>query len=516
MCYIGKLWKPSGQSLDGCKSFTRRGSTMIRALIVDDEKLVRKGLIVTMPWETYQIEIIGEVGNGRAALEFMKEHQVDLLFSDLSMPIMDGFELMKEVRSLYPQTRIVVLTCHQDFDYIQETLRLGAIDYIVKTQLDKGSVEDVLERIVNRMAYELSSWKQPAQAPQAGSGNRIQAAYLLVHKPSIALLQSQDKDDIHAGSGYTALAAVLADDERFEALTPIGQHAGWLPIMDEQPDLDGKLMRQEDMIVIKVMEISGNAADLTQQWRSALHTLLYYKCTPDNPYYHIPYAEVVQLGESVQSVQDRNHKLQALQSEWLSFRWLGSDSEYSTLLEQTTQQHPAPELLQQWLSAVLSHWQPFLQQTDFIRVTEQLQTTSFWAQTVEWISGTRLLIQQAIRRFPYYNEIIILIAKALYDIRSTENYTMSRDDIAVKYNMSRGYFSQCFKDIVGTPYGNYMKELQMEKAQLLLAASDEPIYWISERCGYKDEKYFSKLFREAAGLSPSVYRKLMRGRTHEE
>jgi len=486
---------------------------MIRALIVDDEKLVRKGLIVTMPWDEYQIEIVGEVGNGRAALEFMKENQVDLLFSDLSMPIMDGFELMKEVRSLYPQTRIVVLTCHQDFDFIQETLRLGAIDYIVKTQLDKGSVEDVLERIVNRMAYELSSWKQPPQASQTGSGNRIQAAYLLIHKPSIPLLQSQDKDEVHAGNGYTALAAVLVGDQRYEALEPVGQHAAWLPIVNEQPDLDGKLMRHEDMIVMKVTEISGNEADLTQQWRSALHTLLYYKCTPDKQYYQIPYSEVVQLGESV---QDRNPKLQALQSEWLSFRWLGSDSEYSTLLEQTMQLRPAPELLQQWLSAMLSHWQPFLQQTDFIRVTEQLQGVSFWVQTVEWVSRVRLLIQQAIRRFPYYNEIIILIAKALYDIRSTENYTMSRDDIAIKYNMSRGYFSQCFKDIVGTPYGNYMKELQMEKAQLLLAASDEPIYWISERCGYKDEKYFSKLFREAAGLSPSVYRKLMRGRAHEE
>jgi len=487
---------------------------MIRALIVDDEKLVRKGLIVTMPWDEYQIEIVGEVGNGRAALEYMQENQVDLLFSDLSMPIMDGFELMKEVRSLYPQTRIVVLTCHQDFDFIQETLRLGAIDYIVKTQLDKGSVEEVLERIVNRMAYEHSSWnQQSAQVPQSGNGNRIQAAYLLVHKPGIPFLLAQEQEETHADSRNAAFTAVLQDEGRYEALMPVGQYAAWLPVTEEQPDLDRKLMRHEDMIVMKVTDISSSSSDLTQQWRSSLHTLLYYKCAPDNYYYQIPYSEILQLEESAQEHQSN---WQALQSEWLSFRWLGSDSEYNSLLEQMQEQCPEPELIQQWISVMLSHWQPFLQQTDFIRATEQLQAVTFWVQTVEWVSEWRLLIQQSIRRFPYYNEIIILIAKALYDIRSTENYMMSRDDIAVKYNMSRGYFSQCFKDIVGTPYGNYMKELQMEKAQLLLATSDEPIYWISERCGYKDEKYFSKLFREAAGLSPSVYRKLMRGRAHEE
>jgi two-component system response regulator YesN len=124
---------------------------VIKVLIVDDDKLVRKGLTSTMPWQEYNMKVVGEAKNGEKALEFMESNEVDLLFTDLAMPVMSGIELMRSVREHYPGVSIVVLTMHQDFEYIQDALRLGAIDYIAKVQMEVESFEEVLARVQKRM-----------------------------------------------------------------------------------------------------------------------------------------------------------------------------------------------------------------------------------------------------------------------------------------------------------------------------------------------------------------------------
>ena len=124
---------------------------MIDVLIVDDDQLVRKGLMLAMPWDRFDMRIVGEAGNGEKALEFLSENHVDLLITDLAMPVMSGIELIRTTRKLYPDLPIAVLTLHQDFEYIQEALRLGAIDYIAKVQLEKERFEEVLGRIHDRI-----------------------------------------------------------------------------------------------------------------------------------------------------------------------------------------------------------------------------------------------------------------------------------------------------------------------------------------------------------------------------
>ena len=115
---------------------------MIKVLIVDDDKLARKGLISIMPWKAHDMEVAGEAANGMKALEFLKNNQVDLMFVDLSMPVMSGMDLIKKSQRLYPSVRFVVITFHEDFEYVQAALRLGAIDYISKIEFEKYESSD--------------------------------------------------------------------------------------------------------------------------------------------------------------------------------------------------------------------------------------------------------------------------------------------------------------------------------------------------------------------------------------
>jgi len=124
---------------------------MIKVMVVDDDHLVRKGFMTMMPWHEHNLEVVGEAGNGKHALEFLENNQVDLLITDLAMPIMSGIDLMRCVKEQYKNISMVVLTFHQDFELIQEALRLGALDYITKIELEHEQMDEVLRRIVGKM-----------------------------------------------------------------------------------------------------------------------------------------------------------------------------------------------------------------------------------------------------------------------------------------------------------------------------------------------------------------------------
>jgi two-component system response regulator YesN len=120
-------------------------------LIVDDDKLARRGIISLMPWDKYNMTVAGEAQNGEQALEFLAETSVDILFVDIDMPVMDGISLMKKSRLMYPDLLYVVLTFYEDFHYVQSALRMGAIDYISKMQMESIDCDQLLEQISNKI-----------------------------------------------------------------------------------------------------------------------------------------------------------------------------------------------------------------------------------------------------------------------------------------------------------------------------------------------------------------------------
>ena len=131
---------------------------MIRVLIVDDDKLARKGLVSLMNWESFGMAVVGDVQNGKLALQFVQENPVDLVFVDIDMPEMNGITFMEECKKVKPEIQFVVLSFFEDFSYAQATLRLGGLDYISKTSMELDHCDAVLQRIVEK--YKANSKKE--------------------------------------------------------------------------------------------------------------------------------------------------------------------------------------------------------------------------------------------------------------------------------------------------------------------------------------------------------------------
>ena len=119
----------------------------MNVLIVDDDKLARKGLIAVIDWEQYGLCVVGDVQNGKKALEFLENHPVDLVFTDIDMPEMNGLELMKSCKESYPETDFVIFSVYEDFSFARQALRLGALDYISKIEFDPEECDAIMKKI---------------------------------------------------------------------------------------------------------------------------------------------------------------------------------------------------------------------------------------------------------------------------------------------------------------------------------------------------------------------------------
>lgn len=116
-------------------------------LLVDDHPLFREGLKSLLKHHS-GFEVIGEAGNGHEGLAKAKELEPNLVVMDLSLPDKSGMEVTRAIRSLLPETRIMILSMHSKIDYITEAFRYGATGYVAKESVSERLIE-CLESVAN-------------------------------------------------------------------------------------------------------------------------------------------------------------------------------------------------------------------------------------------------------------------------------------------------------------------------------------------------------------------------------
>jgi two-component system response regulator YesN len=342
---------------------------LIKVLVVDDDHLVRRGFISIMPWRDHGLEVVGEAGNGRKALEFLQERPVDLIITDLAMPVMTGIELMRQAKERFPDVLTVVLTFHQDFELIQEALRLGALDYITKVELEDERMDEVLGRVSHRICEAVR-------------------------------------------------AKALRDVEAEEAVS----------------------MRR-----------------------------------------------LQQLGEL-----------------WSSPDWMTGDDAFRSALAATAGLELSAAQLERLFYVAADRWKRLFGSHP---VFESPPAGREWREWEEWLAGVRAQVRPSIEPQPYSAEVKASVLRAVEYIQEDMQSELLLPEVARRVNMSRSYFSRCFHDIVGKTFNEYVREVRVEQAKVLLRQTNQSIGWVAMQSGYPNEKYFSKVFRELTGVLPSEYRR---------
>ena len=128
------------------------GGTMIKILIVDDEGIERRGIKFLLKNIGEEFDIC-EASNGMDALECLKTQNIDILFTDIKMPFMNGMDLIKEVKNNEIKCKIVIFSGYEEFEYAKFATKMGVINYILKP-VDPEEFKTTLIRIIDEIKSE--------------------------------------------------------------------------------------------------------------------------------------------------------------------------------------------------------------------------------------------------------------------------------------------------------------------------------------------------------------------------
>lgn len=123
----------------------------VRILIVDDHSLLREGLKRILNMEE-DLEVVGECSDGLEVLECCKQTQPDVVLMDINMPGQNGVVSTEELKQHFPNIKVIILSIHDDESYVFETLRIGAVGYLLK-DMDSSELIHAIRSVVDGYAY---------------------------------------------------------------------------------------------------------------------------------------------------------------------------------------------------------------------------------------------------------------------------------------------------------------------------------------------------------------------------
>ena len=203
---------------------------MLKVVVVEDEELVRKGIVLTVDWAGAGCAVVGEAANGEEGLEVIRRYRPDLIVTDIRMPKLDGIEMLRRLREEGNRAHVVFLTAYSDFSYAQSALKLGAavaegvdIDPVAVRTADENAalngVQDKLTVLVGDLSDKASGKYDIITA-------NIVANAILSLAPAVPGLMAEGatfiasgiidsrKDEVIAGLEKAGLAVVEVKEKR--------------------------------------------------------------------------------------------------------------------------------------------------------------------------------------------------------------------------------------------------------------------------------------------------------------
>ena len=123
-------------------------------LIVEDESLILQDILTLFDWKAAGFETL-TAANGVQGLSVFRKTRPSIVMTDVSMPHMDGLTMIERIRELAPETKFILLTAYQDFDYARTALRLGVTDYLLKKDLSEATIRQALENLSKKPTPDL-------------------------------------------------------------------------------------------------------------------------------------------------------------------------------------------------------------------------------------------------------------------------------------------------------------------------------------------------------------------------
>lgn len=502
-----------------------RGGSMYKVLIVDDEKLERRGIAFLLKESGFDCEI-SEADNGIQALEYISNNSVDILLTDVKMPLMDGIELITKVNELERDIKIIIFSGCSDFNYARQAVRLGVSDYILKpvdpeefseavtrivTELEKTRVQTNIntkskEYIMEHILYLATSGSNLNDINEYGSEN-ISMDFLNEYH---CLIMLDFNTDFFGGKGIDFKEKFVCDTDEYTYLN-LNTHQSLFFFKDLEADyvkkaegLIGKVfVKYGEKCFAAVSSVFEGCANMSKAMEE-LDTLM------ENKFYYKP-GEVFYTGMNINDVEtvsvDDDTIMKQMKQSLKMKDANGLRVHFESFCQKYRNKTNFSQVYIKFLFAnLLKDFNQSLPEADEVVLNEEIEelykATDF-STVIKIVNDNIDRLEEDFMKNPQMHKEVEIIKEYIYDHYGEE---LGIDKLADMVFMAPSYFSSLFKKETGQNLSKFIKAYRMERAKDMLENTTTKIFDIGTMCGYPNVSYFCSSFREYYGISPQKYR----------
>jgi two-component system response regulator YesN len=524
---------------------------MIKILVADDEVIVRVGIRSMIDWKRHGFEIVGEASDGEEALRLIEERAPDIVLTDIKMNGMDGISMLKQIKERGIDVKTIVLSCHNEFEYVKEAMKLGALDYVLKLSMQPEDLLNVMNNvktqhlaekakkpILSGSGLERENWKaairssifdEAASEQCAAQSGEDSTQYLpivsRIYRLQTGAHEAGKKKGIYL-SALNFIRDVVSENFDCDPFFHDEKELVCIVRFDSQPDeeqyavLWRSIARFQNLIetCLNYMTVTGVAGKSSGMlgFRSGFERALvgarhgFYSVKsetidPETVSYGVMMKEVFEYGQLKELFDKmRAYEIPAVED---CLTALFSQLEKERNVEPSEVIKTVKAIINILLMAT---WDSFskdkepgamdLPSIGEIETAENLkQVSDLVFYMLNFMKNNKKQLTQS----SYHHDIQRLIGH----IKAYPDERISLEQAAAFVNLSKNYFCSVFKLETGDTFNDYLTNLRIQSAQSLLKSTNLRVNEIAIRVGYDNINYFLTLFRKVTGVSPKMYRK---------
>lgn len=534
---------------------------MYSILIVDDEPLTRQYLKINIPLIDHNWKVTAEAMDGQEALEILGKQKIDLIITDIKMPVINGLELCKIISEQFPKQKVVILSGYDEFDFAKQAIHYGVHEYLLKP-----IVREELKSILHKIAKEITQEKNRATAFKAmiklsedskkqviknflkavisDAAVEIRALYPLVFRMKVNFIESEG----------IIMIINLDEDVILQSSVPVNDIPVFKLLLNQittqivEKSVIGHVFfdHEENTIVLLTGEtINDIMRSCKKVYQEVAATILTETGITVTAAVGVPVNDVLQL--NISYVKAREVLLSRLSSgnnRLYTYEECPIDSNYFADLNQSVAAIKSGilthnemeyslsiikyvELMNTFtLSEVLRYGIHMIKSIAHLNQNTNVEIVNSALKKLESIKCCLCSSQDSLNKEQVVTILKDIIKTLTCSPLEKENHVddnhivhqakdyiythyfepISLGQIAEKVGVSSSYLSNLFHKSVGESYIKFLTKVRMEQAaRLLKTDSSKKVYDIAEKVGYVSAKHFSYVFKQHFKMTPGEY-----------
>ena len=516
---------------------------MTQLLIVDDERNIRQGLQVMIEREFPAQYQYLHARHGQEALDQMLHTPIDIVITDIRMPVMDGvqfLERMRDLETLPVQPYVIILSGYDDFEYAKAAIRYQVSEYLLKP-IRREDLFEALHRLDEELHKRDLVSRSLAEVEQYRLQKDQEQLQRLLYTDPIDLTESSARSDflqlpdlyIICVFQYKNKEGIAIDRQELTALIS-RLHAGitvqyteqlydkedrlvWLMPTNTLPHLEQLAeiasQREVEGLLIGISEQGSGLQSIPQHYNEACQALHYGFLHPgiylihyrvvEQTYttWNIPEEEIRVLGNTLGS--DRDPEIE--QRLYQIFRIHELIYLPIAYMEQVAQY-----INEQVLDEIFRHYgEASVEVLRLYRRVGNLKHYRYFQDYFRDLTNVLICLDDYIRQLRLIHTQPQHLKEAVQFIHTHYDRPLNMAIVSNHVSLNYSYFSEAFKAYTGESFVIYLKKVRIAQAKLLLTESSCRLNEISQQVGFESSRHFSKVFRELEGITPQEYRSKM-------